>query len=567
MKKIIKSFLILLSTITFAQSSNWTSVKETNINYGSAISFDLFTNKVGNHIIIQESNALKYYKMNLNGTAGTAINIETSSVVSPSITGNDNIIYIVYVKNSPTEITAKYSEDGGSTWNYISQNPPNSNAVRIEAVLSNNRLHIIYELPLRIIKYRNWYNNGWSTDFTVSDNYNGDTPRITAWKDFDEDKIYVQYNSDLYGRWREYNVTNNTWSDWRFVIMGLRSGPAGLSVGRNYLYYYFYFTSSGKQLFQCNRYNRITGSLVMYGFALISPVNKLFSATTKNEISHTVFYSNDSEKGLFREYNDGLASYPLDLVYYNSNQLPVNNPPANLSSNGNDVHVVWKDNLGNNNGNNLRYRYDDQAPYAPQNLVLTRSEDNHPLLSWQPNSELDLDLYKVYRWDSYGGGWQYLDTTSNTNYEDQSLEFCTVPPPQQCPNERTFQFRVTAIDISLQESNPSNIVETRLVGDPPTKASAYGTKEKTAIDYSLGQNYPNSFNPTTTISYTIPKNGLVALRVYDILGSEVAELVNEVKEAGDYSVTFNASNLPSGIYFYTLTSGNFTATKKLILLK
>ncbi|MCL4279869.1 MAG: T9SS type A sorting domain-containing protein, partial [Ignavibacteriaceae bacterium] len=85
--------------------------------------------------------------------------------------------------------------------------------------------------------------------------------------------------------------------------------------------------------------------------------------------------------------------------------------------------------------------------------------------------------------------------------------------------------------------------------------------------YSLSQNYPNPFNPTTTISYSIKSPGLVSLKVYDILGTEVASLVNENQEAGNYSVEFNAYNLTSGIYFYTLTSGNFVETKKLILLK
>ena len=87
------------------------------------------------------------------------------------------------------------------------------------------------------------------------------------------------------------------------------------------------------------------------------------------------------------------------------------------------------------------------------------------------------------------------------------------------------------------------------------------------IEFYLSDNYPNPFNPFTTVSYSIPKNGIVILKVYDILGKEVAVLTNEVKEAGNYSVKFDASNLPSGIYFYTLTSGNFIATKKLILLK
>jgi hypothetical protein len=86
-------------------------------------------------------------------------------------------------------------------------------------------------------------------------------------------------------------------------------------------------------------------------------------------------------------------------------------------------------------------------------------------------------------------------------------------------------------------------------------------------DYSLNQNYPNPFNPTTTISYSIKSAGDVTLKVYDMLGTEVANLVNERQEAGNYSVEYNASDLPSGIYVYRLASGNFMATKKLILLK
>ncbi len=91
--------------------------------------------------------------------------------------------------------------------------------------------------------------------------------------------------------------------------------------------------------------------------------------------------------------------------------------------------------------------------------------------------------------------------------------------------------------------------------------------------FTLYQNYPNPFNPVTMITYSIPKIGSVethgraSLRVYNILGEEVATLVNEKQSPGNYSVQFDASNLPSGTYFYTLRVGDFTATKKMILLK
>jgi hypothetical protein len=87
------------------------------------------------------------------------------------------------------------------------------------------------------------------------------------------------------------------------------------------------------------------------------------------------------------------------------------------------------------------------------------------------------------------------------------------------------------------------------------------------VDYSLGQNYPNPFNPSTKIVYSLPANGEVSLIVYDNLGTEVANLVNEVKVAGRYEVDFSAINLPSGVYFYRLTVGNFVDTKKMLLLK
>jgi hypothetical protein len=85
--------------------------------------------------------------------------------------------------------------------------------------------------------------------------------------------------------------------------------------------------------------------------------------------------------------------------------------------------------------------------------------------------------------------------------------------------------------------------------------------------YSLRQNYPNPFNSITTISYSIKQDGLVLLKVYDVLGKEVAILVNEEKQPGVYEVNFNASELSSGIYFYKITSGNFTGVRKMLLIK
>jgi photosystem II stability/assembly factor-like uncharacterized protein len=86
-------------------------------------------------------------------------------------------------------------------------------------------------------------------------------------------------------------------------------------------------------------------------------------------------------------------------------------------------------------------------------------------------------------------------------------------------------------------------------------------------EYSLKQNYPNPFNPSTTIKFSIPKQGFVKLAVFDALGREVSILVNENLNAGNYEIDFNADNLTSGAYFYKLSSGDFVETKKMILVK
>ena len=87
------------------------------------------------------------------------------------------------------------------------------------------------------------------------------------------------------------------------------------------------------------------------------------------------------------------------------------------------------------------------------------------------------------------------------------------------------------------------------------------------LQFLLSQNFPNPFNPITTIKYSITEMSKVSLTIYNLLGEKVATLVNEEKVAGNYSVEFNAASLPSGVYFYRLQAGDFISTKKMILMK
>lgn len=108
----------------------------------------------------------------------------------------------------------------------------------------------------------------------------------------------------------------------------------------------------------------------------------------------------------------------------------------------------------------------------------------------------------------------------------------------------------------------ANDLITLITGSLPKIVGANGLR-----DFGLSQNYPNPFNPSTTISWQSPADGWQALKVYDLLGREVATLVDEFRSAGSYEVMFDASSLASGTYFYRLSAGSFTETKKLLLMK
>jgi hypothetical protein len=104
-------------------------------------------------------------------------------------------------------------------------------------------------------------------------------------------------------------------------------------------------------------------------------------------------------------------------------------------------------------------------------------------------------------------------------------------------------------------------------GDLPVVTGVEEIPGELPAEFGLSQNYPNPFNPATTIEFSVPEAGFVSVRIYDLLGQQVQTLVNEQKAPGSYRVTFDATNLPSGTYFYTLHAGSFMQTKKMILMK
>ena len=179
-------------------------------------------------------------------------------------------------------------------------------------------------------------------------------------------------------------------------------------------------------------------------------------------------------------------------------------------------------------------------------------------------------------------GYDYLHIDFWTTSSAQ-LDFYLISPG---PLETFVGFSLpveewNSYDIPLSAFTPpvnlSEVFQFKVVGEGTVyfdnwyfwKASTDITEIDNAVptEFALEQNYPNPFNPSTSIRFSLPLANQVQLKVYNMLGQEVATLLNEFKNAGSYEVSFDAANLPSGVYVYAITAGSFSAVKKMMLLK
>jgi hypothetical protein len=184
----------------------------------------------------------------------------------------------------------------------------------------------------------------------------------------------------------------------------------------------------------------------------------------------------------------------------------------------------------------------------------------------------------IITWYYYGGSGngdifaQRIDSAGTLLWGVHGLGVCTNPLQQSYPLLVADGFGgaiFTWNDMRNNATNSSDIYAQR-VGASGTLGGATGVDENNHSQptiFALEQNYPNPFNPNTAIKYQIPKAGLATLKVYDILGKQVATLINENKNAGYYEVSFDASQMASGIYIYQLKVNDFVSNKKMILLK
>jgi hypothetical protein len=567
-KKIILLFIVFCS-MSFGQ--DWNPTVQTSINEPNVEKMDLTANASGVHVLIKRTSGnIVYYYLNSSGivTTGKTYTMEADGDF-PNIVASNNNVYALYKTGS--NIKGKYSTNGGTSWiNLPDRNIGSNLCYGVDAVYElGNGVHLVWATRDDNPNFKTYYSRLRPADHewvelqnvtSHASGFYGGNPTVTV----SSGRVHVGFNTNYFdyignpGDAKTRDRLNGVWQIPQTVVSGAeQSVDEKLLVRGDTLYMFYSKFISGSPLRHdlFYRIRSVSGTTWSSPSVLknsIMETGNAFSGTkTYDDQLHILYRPESSDEFGYIKYNGSSWSSPITI---GSNiKLWVNPGFASVS---NDLFMTWSQ----TNDGFLRYKQYDAAPLAPQNLAVTKSSNNHPLLSWSRNNEPDIQHYKIYKWTYAELGWFHYATTTSTSFEDVNE---IIQSGGAHANERWVYYRVTAVDQYPQESPNSNQVGIKVKGAALDKFST-GTE---VYDYSLAQNYPNPFNPSTKISYSIKEDGFVTLKVYDILGVEIATLVNEQKTAGSYEADFNAASLPSGMYIYKLHAGSFTDVKKMLLTK
>jgi hypothetical protein len=215
-----------------------------------------------------------------------------------------------------------------------------------------------------------------------------------------------------------------------------------------------------------------------------------------------------------------------------------------VSAHTNDPDVFYDSNVDSG------YSVDNLAPAIPTNLAGNRV-GTAIVLRWDASGEADFSHYELFR-----------STTPGFD-PDAVIPLVTLREPAyvdaNVPASPPYFYAVRAFDVHGNRSGKSNEFSSLLVG--------VETGEGPPAEFALGQNYPNPFNPATSIRYALPSAAHVKLSVFNVAGQEAMVLVNEMQGAGHHEVLVNAEALPTGVYVYRLSTGEFTDVKKMVVLR
>jgi hypothetical protein len=197
------------------------------------------------------------------------------------------------------------------------------------------------------------------------------------------------------------------------------------------------------------------------------------------------------------------------------------------------------------------YSVDNIAPGVPEGLMAMVLEDGIQL-AWGPSVDDDFQYFMLEKSVDESFSAAVTHEMVDTTFMDVEYEM-----------NQTYYYRVTAFDHAGNQSDFSDVVEAALLS---------AMEDLVPAEFALHQNYPNPFNPTTQIKFDLAEDGLVTIKIFDVMGRELRTLVNSVRTAGYHSIQWDATNqlgegVSAGMYIYMIQAGDFISTKKMVLLK
>lgn len=314
----------------------------------------------------------------------------------------------------------------------------------------------------------------------------------------------------------------------------------GLASGTQYCYRVRSYNGAGNSSYSNETCNNT------YPDAPIAPSN-LVANTIQNPLSVQLMWTDNSnnEDGFYIEKETSTDAFILiDSVNANVNSYV----DLNVSALIYNYRVIAYNITGSSSASNVAQV---SVPVELTSFTASVNKGN-VALNWQTATETNNSGFEILRLKSSKieklESWENIGFVNGCGTTTETKSYSFVDENVQSGK---YLYRLKQVDFSgmFEYSNEIEVIVTA-----PDR-------------FELNQNYPNPFNPSTTIEYQIPQSSFVTLKVYNILGKEVAELINEQKPAGVYKVTFDASALPSGLYLYKIVTGNFEQTRKMLLLK
>lgn len=566
-----------------------------------------------------------YYKRSTDGgsTWSSDVRLTNDPAASefPSIAVNGNVVIVVWIDNrhgNPGEIYSKRSIDGGISWSADTRLTLSlGGAYNPSVSMSGGNVHVVwhdYRHSNYEIYYKGSQNNGlsWGSDKRITNNTASSFyPSVAStgnnvfvvWQDgrFGNDEILFKSSPDNGDNWgsdtsalRLTNAPGFSWApsisaeDGR-IHLAWRDNRDG-----NYEIYYKKSDNNGANWSTDKRL--INNSASSSSPSIYSSVNNVYVVWEDQMFSNPEI--------LYRRSSDGGTSWGSDSAITRLTTNPADKLNPCIFVSGNAAHVIWRDRRNLNfeiyykrSPNTNFYSYSKQnlnkQIYDSQNIFDTiivpndypagyTAEINLMIDSVIHSNTDDLEFTLIHEgisdtviYRAGGSGDNFIGTVladdSPNPVSGGSAPFTGTYSPYKPLSQfintnpagswilRIYD-RAAGNTGSLNAWGLSIDVSNSPIGINPISAEV-------PQRYSLGQNYPNPFNPVTNVEFSIPKSGIVKLIVYDAIGREVETLVNRELEPGTYKADWIASNHPSGIYFYRLSSGNFTETKKMILVK